>query len=181
MPKDLMLYLSNHHGRNLEKLLPDLKLVADQYRFDMKKFDLLGCTYSDEAFFGIKELRNELTENGLATLIEDAGWLKKFKGKPILLIPASKKEYDAVFNSEGIAGMFLTRYYSVDENEFIFTERPPLMSEKILSAGKDWSGIVGKMLTHPQVINYALSKAGKKSEVFKIAKLAYSVYRKVGG
>jgi hypothetical protein len=37
------------------------------------------------------------------------------------------------------------------------------------------------MLTHPQVINYALSKAGKKSEVFKIAKLAYSVYRKVGG
>jgi len=162
----LINYLNRQHGRNLERIIPGLSKVNEKHRFDEHRFDILALDTDEKIFYGIKDCY----QNGasqLAKIREDAEWFKRY-GTPLMLLPSDQKEKQAFFPE------IKTMFYFFQDREYHFVDHVDEKSEK-----DKYTELALKMLTHPQTINYVLTRMSRKSEVFRALKTLYSVSRRL--
>ena len=173
---DLIQYLSRNNGANLDRIIPGLMKINDQYRFDASRFDMLSCT-SDNFFYGIKILKPNTNLVGLQKIVDNSKWIKRFNGASLILIDARDYSlYKGVFSDASLSKDLTTKYYHIEGKEFFFSDNVVDYSALAL---REKSTIAAKVLTHPQVVSAVLRKFEKKNELLKPARVVYDVYSKV--
>jgi len=174
MQQELLPYLLLHKGVRLENILPDIRILNDNYRFDSNRFDILAVHKTEDIFYGIK-LLTSANYKSLQKIVDDSNWFKQYNGTSIILIPQDKKEYWNIFNEETSAGLIIPKYYYPTKSDYVFADDPRQKFQESINSSGDK---VLKMIQHPQLIDGVLRTFEKKSPLIKFARIALNAYHK---